>query len=304
MNTLYTAYLTPKGREDDLEHELQGHITERHGRLFLCETPPKTSVYWYQNIWMDARKITIESIGDGARKLRDIQRNWNYYPHDHHRRAKLIQEKLPHVSAKRIEFGSPLPDAPLGSWCLLDRDTVLASPTCSESVPDGMYEFVEDKKTPPNRAYLKLWESFTRLGVFPDNGQKSIDVGSSPGGWTWVLQTLGCHVISVDKAPLDPKIAKLNNIEYKQESAFGLEPSDIGNIDWFCSDIICYPDRLYTLVNKWIDSGKVENMICTLKFQSDTDFDAIKRFASIPQSRIIHLHHNKHELTWIWRKTP
>ena len=30
-----------------------------------------------------------------------------------------------------------------------------------------------------------------------------------------------------------------------------------------------------------------------------TDFAAMRDFAAIPGSRLMHLHHNKHELTWV-----
>ena len=43
----------------------------------------------------------------------------------------------------------------------------------------------------------------------------------------------------------------------------------------------------------------VKRFLCTLKFQGDTDFAVMQRFAAVPGSRLVHLHHNKHELTWI-----
>ena len=300
MSEFYTVYLAGRGREDDLAHELNGHITERHGRLFLCKTPV-TPVYWAQNIWYNARKYDIKSIGDAARILKSIQRNWALYPYDYHRRCALIAEKLPHVSAKPIVFPNAPYDTPLGSWCLLDKNTLLAASHCSEPVPNGKYEFAENKDIPPNRAYLKLWEIFTRTGIYPTAGDKAVDLGASPGGWTWVLHELGCDVISVDKAPLDEKIQNLPRVSTFQESAFALKPEDIGPVDWLCSDIICYPDRLLSLVEKWHKSGLARNMICTLKFQSETDFKAIEKFASFNGGRILYLYCNKHELTWIWR---
>ena len=145
-----------------------------------------------------------------------------------------------------------------------------------------------------------MWEGFTRLGRYPQKGEKAIDVGACPGGWTWVLHDLGCKVTAVDKAPLDPKIAKLPNVSFLQESAFGLDPKEHGPVDWFCSDIICYPDRLYDLVTNWIDAGMVKNMICTLKFQGETDFEAVRKFEAISNSHLQHLYVNKHELTWFW----
>jgi 23S rRNA (cytidine2498-2'-O)-methyltransferase len=63
--------------------------------------------------------------------------------------------------------------------------------------------------------------------------------------------------------------------------------------------VICYPRRLLALVERWLDSGLARNFVCTLKFQGATDHATARRFAAIPGSRLLHLHHNKHELTWV-----
>src|SRR5262245_43807736 len=105
-------------------------------------------------------RLPIASIGDAAKKLRAIQRNWALYSHAHHRRAALIAAKLPKVSAKPLVFGALAPSAPLGSWTLIAADTLLAAPACSSPFSNGEVNFVEDR-TAPSRAYLKLWELFT-----------------------------------------------------------------------------------------------------------------------------------------------
>lgn len=296
----FTAYLAAAGFEDDLLDELgRKTVLDIHGRLILASGPPRPAS-WAQNIWLDPRWIEISSIGDAATKLKSLQRNWACYDLDFHRRAALIAEKLPHVSARPLIFPNPAPTAPLGSWTLFGEKKMLASPACTSAFANGEMHFVENKEIPPNRAYLKLWEALTLARQKPAPGQSCLDLGSSPGGWTWVLQTLGAQVISVDKAPLDPKIAVLPNIEYRQDSAFALSPEKFGKIDWLFSDVICYPERLLRLVNDWIASGNVQHMICTLKFQAETDHVSAKAFAEIPNSRLLHLYHNKHELTWFW----
>ena len=94
-------------------------------------------------------------------------------------------------------------------------------------------------------------------------------------------------------------LAILPNIEFRQESAFGLRPQHVGKLDWFFSDIICYPDKLLELVLRWRESGLVDNFACTIKFQQPTDFETLFKFKEIPGSKIIHLSCNKHEVTWI-----
>lgn len=296
--TQLTAYLAAEGFEEQLELEL-GRCDMRYERLFVVEGPPQPA-YWAANVWQDPRVIEIGSIGEGNKALRAIQRNWAHYPVAAHGRARLIEEKLPHVSMDRLwEFPTKLPDSPMGSWCLLDKNHILASPQCSSPFPHGEVHFIEDHMSPPNRAYLKLWEALTLLGHRPEPGELCLDLGSSPGGWTWVLHQLGARVISVDKAPLHPRIAQLDRVEHRQESAFALEPESIGKVDWIFSDIACYPERLLKLIWRWIEADLCVQFICTLKFQGQTDYAIIEKFAAIPGMRLHHLHHNKHELTFI-----
>lgn len=293
-----TGYLAPEGFVEDLLAELGPAVAAVHGRLVLAPGPPRPAA-WVANLWHAPQRLAIASIGDAARQLRAIQRNWALYAHGHHRRAALIEERLPKVSAKPLTFGAPAPSAPLGAWTLLDAGTVLAAARCSSPFPNGEVRFVEDRLAPPSRAYLKLWELFTLLGERPGPGDLCLDLGSSPGGWTWVLQQLGARVISVDKAPLDPRVAALPGIEFRQDSAFALDPKDVSGINWLFSDVVCYPRRLLALVERWLAAGACRRFVCTIKFQGPTDHETARRFAAIPGSRLLHLHHNKHELTWI-----
>ena len=246
-----------------------------------------------------ARSFPSNSIGSAAKTLRDIQRNWAMYAPLHHRRAALIQERLPHVSAKPVVFPAKAPSAPLGSWTLLSPDRMLVAAHCSSPFANGEVAFVEDRTGPPNRAYLKLWEALVRLGHWPGPGERCLDLGASPGGWTWVLARLGATVVAVDKAPLDPKVAAMPGVAWRGESAFALAPESVGAVDWLFSDIACYPARLLRLVETWRSSGLVRNFVCTIKFQGETDHDAAAAFAAIPGAQVLHLHHNKHELTFL-----
>ena len=82
-------------------------------------------------------------------------------------------------------------------------------------------------------------------------------------------------------------------------SAFALDPAEFGPVDWLFSDVVCYPSRLLALVQRWLAEGRARNFLCTIKFQGETDMATARRFAAIPGSRLFHLHHNKHELTWV-----
>jgi 23S rRNA (cytidine2498-2'-O)-methyltransferase len=296
-----TAYLAAEAFEPQLQEELSRAgiaIRAQHGRLVICDAPAAAAA-WAANIWHDCVELAVPSIGEAAKALRAIQRNWAMYAPLHHRRAALIQERLPHVSAKPIVFPAAAPKAPLGSWTLTAPDRLLAAAQCSSPFPNGEVAFVEDKTGPPSRAYLKLWEALVRLGRWPQVGERCVDLGASPGGWTYVLAKLGVRVVAVDKAPLDPRVAAMPGVEWRGESAFALEPASIGPVDWLFSDVICYPTRLLRLVERWRSSGLAKNFVCTIKFQGPTDHDAAAAFAAIEGARVMHLHHNKHELTFV-----
>ncbi len=260
---------------------------------------PATLPAWAQNVWLEPVFIPIESIGDAAKKLKAIQRNWALCPTRHHRRAALIEEKLPRVSAKPLVFGRAAPSAPLGAWTLWEENLLLASPRCSSPFPNGEIRFEEDREGPPSRAYLKLWETFTRIGVRPGPGELCLDLGASPGGWTFVLAGLGARVFAIDKAPLDPRLERLPNVETCRGSAFGLDPRHAGAVDWLFSDVICYPERLLGYVRRWLELGSCRNFVCTVKLQGPGAPEALQGFADIPGSSLTHLCHNKHELTWV-----
>jgi 23S rRNA (cytidine2498-2'-O)-methyltransferase len=292
-----TAYLASEGYVDELAHEL-GAIDRRHGRLLIAAGPPRPAA-WAANVWLDPQVIEIASISDAVAELRAIQRNWASYAPELYRRATLIQQQLPKVSAKPLVFGTPLPTAPLGSWTLLDTGTLLAAAHCTSLFPNGEIHFVEDRSGPPSRAYLKLWEALTVIGRRPAPGERCLDLGSAPGGWSWALQRLGANVVSVDKAPLASGVARLPGIEHRVESAFALDPRAVGPVDWLFADIACYPARLLALVERWLAAGTCPNFVCTLKFQGETDHGVARRFAAITGSELRHLFHNKHELTWM-----
>ena len=295
------AYLAPEALEITLEEELARagvSVLAWHGPLARSPEPPSASK-WALDVWTDPRILPVVSIKQAASGLRAIQRNWSNLPVDFHRRSALIAENLPPVKARPLVFPEPMPTAPLGAWTLLSPERMLASPAKTSPFVNGAPLFVEDRVGPPSRAYLKLWEACTRLGVWPKPGETCLDLGASPGGWTWAIAQLGATVTAIDKAALAPNVAAMPNVTLRQGSAFAMEPEPV---DWLFSDIIAYPDRLLTLVQTWIGSGLVGRVVCTIKFQGETDHDAADAFAALDGATVMHLFHNKHELTFFWSR--
>jgi 23S rRNA (cytidine2498-2'-O)-methyltransferase len=301
------------GYEDHLEREL-GCWQERFGpELYYCSEAPadEKPVFWTRNVWQTPFKLSCESINDAASSLRDIQRNWSPSLFTCYRRGALIRSKLPALSAKPRPFPWLLPEQPIGSWTLLDEHHMLASASAASPFPSGVIRFEEDHQGPPSRAYLKLWEALVRMRRWPRPGDRCIDLGASPGGWSWALAGLGAEVLAIDRAPLDERIGTLPGVQYFRHDAFTLKAAELaayggGNIDWVFCDAACYPSRLYSWVQKMLDAGLECNFVCTLKMQGavdNVDFETPRLFAAIPGGRVLHLYHNKHELTWLFSTT-
>ncbi len=297
------VYLSFEGYEDDLLAELkmnsQIKIIWKQERLFFVEGQIRPAI-WAQSQWLNAKEVSIKSIGEAQKILRQLFPRWSLYSTNSHRRSLLIQEELKAIKIPPLNFLDSIENKSYGAWTLKDANTLCYSTEIIPAWPPlGEVRFIEDKVNPPSRAYTKLWELFTLYGYSPKPGERVIDMGSCPGGWTWVLQQLGCKVVSVDKAPLEDRVAQLPGIEYLKKDAFALKPEDVGPIDCFFSDIICYPEKLYELVQKWRASGLCTHFICTIKFQGKSDFQALDKFAAIPNSKLLHLYVNKHEVTWL-----
>jgi 23S rRNA (cytidine2498-2'-O)-methyltransferase len=277
---------------------------------------------------------------------------------------------------------STLTDAPLrspGCFTLLTPNQLLFSPTTSSPFPNGSIEFVYDRQAPPSRAYLKLYEALTRMQVKlmqrhgiqkgqqiwnarkPQPGQVVLDLGSAPGGWTWAAAaSCGASVLSIDRAPLDPRVSSLPNVRHVIRSGFSIEPDEEGirsmlqerekrlavgavdgvrsvddssprRVDWLLCDIISYPDRALSLIQRWLQADAVEHgMIVTIKLQrageatTEDSSDAessprsskgpaqryhlshqptiLRALRAIPNGEVVHLCANKNEATFLWMK--
>lgn len=297
----FTAFLAFSGFENELEEELRragAAVLARRGEIVLSEPPPRRPV-WAKQEWIQPVIVKADSISRSAQALRELgAKSWAAYSFQLHRRTQLIQQNLRSARSKPLLFLDETPKEATGAWCLWGDGTLLASARTDSTFPLGEVVFKESGK-PPSRAYLKLWESFTLHVGPPRKTDRVIDLGSSPGGWTWVLAGLGCETWSVDKAPLDPNTASMKNVHFMKKDVFKLKPTEVPKMDWVFSDVICAPERLADLVEEWRGALPNGGFLCTLKFKGKTDFAVQERFQDLG-GRLVHLCANKHELTWIF----
>ncbi len=252
---------------------------------------------WADCVWRDVKGLEFDSITDAQKKLRAISPRWRYFGDLFHRRGALIAEGV--VSKKKqqpFRFPSLPPSASDPVFTLADEHWILYSQSVSRPTMNGLIPFEENKDVPPSRAYLKLWEALTILGEWPQPGERVVDLGSSPGSWSWALAELNARVVSLDRTELSPKVMRSTNIEFRRGDAFSFQPTPM---DWVFSDVICYPEKLFDYVHSWLESGHCQKFVCNIKLRGESDPVLIERFQTLPQSRVLHTLHGKHELTWI-----
>ncbi len=296
-----STYLAAPGFETKLVEELTRRavtIDRWHGLMALSRDAPVPAA-WALDAWTAPVEIPVPSIKAGADALRAMQRNWAAYAVKIFRRMTLIGERLPPILVRPLVFPAAAPTSHLGGWTLLAPDLMLASPTKTSPFVNGECLLQEDRIGPPSRAYLKLWEALARFRKWPQPGETCLDLGASPGGWTWALAQLGATVTAIDKAPLAPEVAAMPGVGWRPDSAFAMAPEPV---DWLFSDVIAYPERLLALVQRWIEAGAAKHIVCTIKFQGETAHETAEAFAAIPGGQVVHLFNNKHELTFMWEK--
>ena len=285
--------------EKELERELalsQKSVLFKNDRLFVVENL-KSRPIWSQDWWPRSKALSVESKSQILKYLKSKPVLGHYYDSIQSKMGKGLVQDLRNFDKKRIDFQSNF-NFKYFNWTAFE-DCIIYCDQPDSRFPLGWHEFNEDKNFPPNRAYLKLWELFTVYKIPYNSADSVIDVGSSPGGWSWVLSQFFKKVYSVDKAVLDPKIAAIKNIEYISGDAFKVNGPDFKDCRWIFSDIICTPERSFELIDHWLSKSSIENFVCTLKFKGECDFDILEKCLNVQGSKMIHLYQNKNEVTWL-----
>jgi 23S rRNA (cytidine2498-2'-O)-methyltransferase len=162
----------------------------------------------------------------------------------------------------------------------------------------------------PSRSTLKLAEA---LMEFLDEkerekrlapGTSAIDLGASPGGWTWQLVQRGMMVIAVDNGPMDAKLLDSGQVKHRRDDGFHFTPTD--PVDWMVCDMVESPSRIARLVARWIAEGWCSETIFNLKLPMKKRWEETLRCREIIDEalggggyflRFKHLYHDREEVT-------
>jgi 23S rRNA (cytidine2498-2'-O)-methyltransferase len=168
-----------------------------------------------------------------------------------------------------------LTDLDAGWWslCLPPRRRALAA--VLSRFPGGAVDVPEDKG-PPSRAWRKLAEAELHLGRAIAPGERCVDLGASPGGWSAVALARGAAVLAVDRAPLRADLMAHARLQFHRGDAFRFPPPAGPPCDWLLCDVIAFPARTLELLERWLASGACRRYVVTLKFRGAEDYPRLQ----------------------------
>jgi 23S rRNA (cytidine2498-2'-O)-methyltransferase len=164
----------------------------------------------------------------------------------------------------------------------------------------GYIPHAEDKAA-PSRAFAKVVEAELRLGHQIERGQTCVDLGASPGSWSYVAIQRGAHVTAIDRSPLR------NDLMRSPSAQISFKPMHLNSslrhlVDWLICDIIAAPQRSIDLLLEWLREKQMRRFIVTLKFKGTDEYhlmDQLKKDAPplCADFRLMRLCANKNEVT-------
>jgi 23S rRNA (cytidine2498-2'-O)-methyltransferase len=121
----------------------------------------------------------------------------------------------------------------------------------------------------PSRSGVKLQEAFlafltpTERHLTFAGRPRAVDLGAAPGGWTFVLRSLGAEVFAVDHGALAPELADDPLVIHVRADAFTYEPPV--PVDWLCCDVVDKPARVVETLARWLRRRWAARAIFNLK---------------------------------------
>ena len=162
----------------------------------------------------------------------------------------------------------------------------------------------------PSRSTLKLAEA---LMEFLDDkerakrlvpGMTAVDLGASPGGWSWQLVQRGLMVLAVDNGPMDAALLDSGQVKHRRDDGFHFRPPE--PVDWMVCDMVESPSKIARLAAKWIAEGWSRETIFNLKLPMKKRWEEVERCRGIIDEalggggyylRMKQLYHDREEVT-------
>lgn len=159
------------------------------------------------------------------------------------------------------------------------------------------------------RAEHKLEEAIDLWGLAAElEGADVLDVGASPGGWSWVLARAGARVTAVDPGDLDPRVTALDAVTHLKVRGESLN-YDRPQFDWVVNDMNVDPPlaaEVLLQAHPWLrENGRC---VTTLKLAGRSrPLEVLEEFVSrlkpaYETEAAQHLYSNRQEVTLLLRR--
>ncbi|HEY3494030.1 MAG TPA: SAM-dependent methyltransferase [Polyangiaceae bacterium] len=122
-------------------------------------------------------------------------------------------------------------------------------------------------KQAPSRAFAKLVEAEARMGRRIAARDSCVDLGASPGSWTYVCVQRGALVTAVDRSELRADLMRHPNVRFQRGDAFRFEPKQ--PVSWLVCDVIARAERSAELLSRWLQERWCRHFVVTLKIDDD-----------------------------------
>lgn len=174
----------------------------------------------------------------------------------------------------------------------------------------GGQQRMADDPAAPSRSYLKVEEAFKVLGCGPVEGERVVDLGAAPGGWSYSAARRGATVDAIDNGPLKAGAAEHPRIRHLREDGFRFGPGTDGPAyDWLFCDMVEDPFRVLRLLGEWTEKKWCRGFVVNLKFGRANPvalLEEVRRFRAgslkqWPLFRVRHLFHDREEITLVGR---
>ncbi len=157
--------------------------------------------------------------------------------------------------------------------------SIVAAPALGEwrrsisPFPWGQIPVAVDKSA-PSRAFAKLVESEMRMGCAIQAGETCVDLGASPGSWSYVALQRGARVVAVDRSPLREDLMGNPRLIFERGDAFRFQPRE--PVDWLLCDVIAAPERSIQLLLEWLVRGAMKRFVVSVKLQGPADHSKLE----------------------------